>query len=206
MKNSSISKLHIGYITLFTLILIWSAINPKDQFTWLLEVLPALIGLVVVSFTYQSFRLTNLLYFLLLIHSIILMVGGHYTYAEVPLFDWIKDLTGGERNNYDKVGHFAQGFIPAMVARELLIRKDVVDKRGWLNFITVCICMAISVSYEFIEWWVAELTGEDAEAFLGTQGYVWDTQSDMLYATIGAILALIVLSNIHDKQLKNILA
>ena len=129
------------------------------------------------------------------------MVGGHYTYAEVPLFDWIGEALGHSRNNYDKLGHLAQGFIPVMVARELIIRKKVINQKGWRNFILVCIAMAISVTYEFIEWAVALMTGEGAEEFLGTQGYIWDTQSDMFYATIGAILALVILGKVHDRAI-----
>ncbi len=189
------------WLIIFFAALIWSGINPKDQFTWLLEVLPALIGFIILAFTYNRFRLTTLTYTLILIHSIILMVGGHYTYAEVPLFDWLKDVFELERNNYDKVGHLAQGFIPAIIAREILIRKSIVAGKGWLIFIIVCICLAISAFYELIEWWVAVLSGESAEAFLGTQGYIWDTQSDMLLALLGAVIALILLSRMHDKQL-----
>ena len=137
---------------------------------------------------------------------IILMVGGHYTYAEVPLFDWIKEVFHQSRNNYDKVGHLAQGFIPAILARELLIRKHVVTaSRAWLNYIVLSIILAFSAFYELIEWWVAVATGDDAEAFLGTQGYVWDTQSDMMYALIGGVAALVILSRLHDRQLKKYL-
>ena len=193
------------WLTVFTGVLVWSAIDPKDQFTWFLEVFPALIGFVLIVLTYKKFPLTPLLYTLILIHMIILMVGGHYTYAEVPLFDWIKEVFHQSRNNYDKVGHLAQGFIPAILARELLIRKHVVTaSRAWLNYIVLSIILAFSAFYELIEWWVAVATGEDAEAFLGTQGYVWDTQSDMMYALIGGIAALILLSRLHDKQIKKI--
>jgi putative membrane protein len=193
------------WLTVFTGVLVWSAIDPKDQFTWFLEVFPALIGFVLIVLTYKKFPLTPLLYTLILIHMIILMVGGHYTYAEVPLFDWIKEVFHQSRNNYDKVGHLAQGFIPAILARGLLIRKHVVTaSRAWLNYIVLSIILAFSAFYELIEWWVAVATGEDAEAFLGTQGYVWDTQSDMMYALIGGIAALILLSRLHDKQIKKI--
>lgn len=191
----------IKWILVFSLVLIWSAINPKDYFTWILEVFPALAGLGILFFTYKKFRFTSLVYLLILIHCCILMVGGHYTYAEVPLFDWIKELFNQTRNNYDKVGHFAQGFIPAMIAREIFIRKKIIQGRGWLSFLTVCVCMALSVSYEFFEWGVALLTGASAEAFLGTQGYVWDTQSDMFYATIGALAAVLFMARLHDSQL-----
>jgi len=193
------------WLILFFSVLIWSGINPKDQFTWLLEVLPALIGFLLIILTYRKFPLTPLLYTLILIHMIILMVGGHYTYAEVPLFDTIKELLGQSRNNYDKVGHFMQGFEPAILARELLIRKEIIHgTKVWLNYIVLSIVLAFSAFYELIEWWVALATGDDAEAFLGTQGYVWDTQSDMMYALLGAIVALLLLSKYHDKQISRI--
>jgi len=191
------------WLTLFCVTLVWSAIDPKDHFTWFLEVTPALIGFTLIILTYKKFPLTPLLYTLILIHMIILMVGGHYTYAEVPLFDWFKEVLDQSRNNYDKVGHFAQGFIPAILARELLLRKQIVQgAKIWLNYIILSIVLAFSAFYELIEWWVALGTGEDAEAFLGTQGYVWDTQSDMMYALIGGLLSLILLSRLHDRQLK----
>ena len=191
------------WLLVFAAVLLWSAINPADYFTWFLEVLPAIIGLLVLLATRKSFPLTPLVYVLILIHCVILMVGGHYTYAEVPLFDWIRDSFGVARNNYDKVGHFAQGFIPAMVAREILIRKKVVRVRGWLAFLVVCFCLAFSAFYELVEWVVALASGESAEAFLGTQGYVWDTQSDMGFALAGAVSALLLLSRLHDRQLRN---
>jgi putative membrane protein len=192
------------WLIIFFAVLIWSGINPKEYFTWFLEVVPALIGIVILAATYSRFQFTSLAYTLLLIHCIILMVGGHHTYAEVPLFDWIRDWFNLERNNFDKIGHLAQGFIPAIIAREILIRLEIVKRGGWLNFIVVSICLAISAFYELIEWWVAELTGESAEASLGTQGYVWDTQSDMALALIGAILSLILLSKFHDRQLRKL--
>jgi putative membrane protein len=191
------------WLSIFTPVLIWSAVLPKDPLTWFLEVLPVFIGLLLMFLTYKKFPLTSLLYTLILIHMIILMVGGHYTYAEVPLFDWIKEVFDQHRNNYDKVGHFAQGFIPAILARELLIRKNIVQgSKIWLNYIILSIILAFSAFYELIEWWVALAVGEDAEAFLGTQGYMWDTQSDMGYALFGGIVALTVLSKIHDRQLE----
>lgn len=201
-----INRVNMKYLWLaiFFLFLIWSAINPKDYYTWFLEVIPALIGLFILAITYKNFRLTTLVYILILIHCIILMIGGHYTYAEVPFFDYLKEVFNWDRNNYDKVGHFAQGFIPAMVARELIIRKNVMNSKAWMNFFIVCFCLGFSAFYELIEWWVALLSGEGAEAFLGTQGYVWDTQSDMGYALLGSIVALISLSQIHDNQLKNL--
>jgi putative membrane protein len=189
------------WLLVYFAVLLWSAIGPKDRFTWFLEVLPALIGLAVLAATCRRFRLTPLAYLLILLHCVILMVGGHYTYAEVPLFDWLREMTGGARNNYDKLGHFAQGFVPAMIARELLLRLEVVKGRRWMNFLVVCICLALSAFYELIEWWVALASGEGAEAFLGTQGYIWDTQSDMALALAGAILALALLGRLHDRQL-----
>jgi putative membrane protein len=194
-------KMKYIWCAVFLAVLVWSGINPKDQFTWFLEVVPAMIGAVVMVATYKSFRLTPLLYFFILVHCIALMIGGHYTYAEVPFFD---NLFGAERNNYDKVGHFFQGFVPALLAREILIRKQVVNSKSWLNTIVVSICLAFSALYELIEWWVALATGENAEAFLGTQGYVWDTQSDMALALLGAIVSLLVLSRLHDKQLAKV--
>jgi len=187
------------WLSLFFGVLIWSGINPKDQFTWLLEVIPAMIGLALIASTYKYFKLTSLLYFFILVHCIVLMIGGHYTYAEVPLFD---NLFGSERNNYDKVGHFFQGFVPALLAREILLRKQVVNGRGWLTLFVISVSLAFSAFYELIEWWVAVLTGENGEAFLGTQGYVWDTQSDMALALFGAICSLLLLSKLHDTQLK----
>lgn len=189
------------WMSIFLAVLIWSGINPKDYLTWSLEVLPAVLGAVLLASTYRSFRLTSLLYVLILLHCIVLIVGGHYTYAEVPLFD---GLFGAQRNNYDKLGHFFQGFVPALIAREILIRKRVVNGKWWLNLFVVSIALAFSAFYELIEWWVALLSGEGAEAFLGTQGYIWDTQSDMALALIGAISALVLLSRYHDRQIESI--
>lgn len=191
------------WLVVFFATLLWSGISPKDTMTWLLEVLPALIGVAVLAVTRRKFPLTGLAYILALFHCLILMVGGHYTYAEVPLFDWIRDWFELERNNYDKVGHFVQGFVPAIIAREILLRKAIVAGRGWLSFIVVSICLAISAFYELIEWWVAIASGGAAEAFLGTQGYIWDTQSDMMYALVGAIAALVLLSRVHDRQMRS---
>ena len=189
------------WIIIFTVVLVWSGINPKEQFTWFLEVAPAIIGALVLVFTYKFFKLTTLLYVLILIHCIILMIGGHYTYAEVPVFN---DLFGATRNNYDKLGHFTQGFVPALIAREIILRKNIINDRVWQSFFIITFCLAFSAFYELIEWWVALASGDNAEAFLGTQGYVWDTQSDMGFALLGAIVALITLSKIHDHQLNQI--
>ena len=192
----------IVWLAIFLGFLAWSATNPHDYPTWWLEVTPALIALVVILWTRNSFPLTPLLYWLVLLHAVILMVGGHYTYALVPWFDWLWELIGSERNNYDKIGHLAQGFVPAIAAREILLRFDVVKGKGWLAFLVVCFCLALSAFYELLEWWVALLSEEAAEAFLGTQGYVWDTQSDMWYALLGAVIALVFLSKLHDRQLE----
>jgi putative membrane protein len=184
--------------------LIWSVTNPKEGFTCFLEIIPAIIGLIVLVLTFRKFRFTNLTCFLILIQCIILFIGGHYTYAEVPFFDYIKELFHQTRNNYDKVGHFAQGLVPAMIIRELFIRKMVISNRSFFNFIIVSICLAISAAYEWIEWFVSIATGDKGNAFLGTQGDIWDTQSDMLFATIGAIVGLALLYKIQDKQLQKI--
>lgn len=194
----------VAWLAIFLAVFVWSAIEPKDRFTWFLEVLPALIGLVLVVTTRHRFPLTPMLSVLILVHCVVLMVGGHYTYAEVPLFDSMKDWFGFERNNYDKVGHLAQGFIPAILAREILIRKQAVELGGWLNLFVISVVLAFSAFYELLEWWVAAATGENAEAFLGTQGYAWDTQSDMMFALIGAVAALIFLARWHDRQLVQI--
>ncbi|MDA3843686.1 MAG: DUF2238 domain-containing protein [Candidatus Kapabacteria bacterium] len=186
-------------LIIFFAVLTWSAINPHDYFTWFLEVIPAILGLIILAATYKRFQFTKMVYVLILIHCLILMVGGKYTYAEVPLFDWVRDVFDQTRNNYDKVGHFMQGFVPAMITRELLIRGKVVNSNKWRNFFIVSVGMAISTTYEFIEWFAALMVGEDADSFLGTQGYIWDTQSDMFYCTIGAIAALVLLSRVHDK-------
>ncbi|WP_428737825.1 DUF2238 domain-containing protein [Sulfurimonas sp.] len=190
------------WIFIYCAVLIWSFIAPKDMFTWILEVTPALIAAIILIVTYNSFRLTSLLYILILLHCIVLMIGGHYTYAEVPLFDHISEFFGSNRNNYDKLGHFFQGFVPAILAREILLRKNVLKNDMWLHYIVISIVLAFSAFYELVEWWVALATGENAEAFLGTQGYVWDTQSDMAFALFGGIVSLLFLSKVHNMQLE----
>jgi putative membrane protein len=192
------------WLAIFFGILIWSGFEPKDRLTWILEAGPAIIGLFIMAKTRASFPLTPLLYFWILLHCIVLMIGGKYTYAEVPLFDWISTTLGWERNNYDKVGHFMQGFVPALIAREILIRKQVVSTNGWRHFLIISICLAFSAFYEIIEWWAALLIGGNADAFLGTQGYIWDTQSDMAIALIGAISCLLLLTHVHDRQLSEL--
>ena len=190
-----------GLLAATLVVLVWSFINPHDRFTWVLEVLPFLIALPILVLTARPFPLTPLVYTLIAIHATILMVGGHYTYAEVPLGFWIQRVFGFARNHYDRIGHFAQGFVPAVIARELLIRRQVVNRRRWLPFLVVCFCLALSAMYEEIEWWTAEASGSAADAFLGTQGDPWDTQWDMFLALLGSITALITLSAFHDRQL-----
>ena len=194
------------WLGIFFSVLIWSGINPKDYLTWLLETAPSMMAFIVLIVTRRRFPLTGLAYGLILFLSLILMIGGHYTYAEVPLFDWFKDVFNQDRNNFDKLGHFAQGFVPAIVAREIIIRNHVLKNTNWLNFFVVCICLAISAFYELIEWCVAIINKEAAESFLGTQGYIWDTQSDMAFALVGAMVALVTLNHTHDRQISKIMA
>ncbi len=183
-------------------VLLWSGIGPKERGTWWLEVAPVLIGVPILAATHRRFPFTPLAYVLIWLHAIILIVGGHYTYAEMPLFNWIRDAFGLARNHYDRVGHFAQGFVPAILAREILLRTSPLRPGGWLFFLVCSVCLAISASYELIEWWAALLTSpETGTAFLGTQGDVWDTQWDMFLALVGSLAAQICLRRIHDAQL-----
>ena len=192
------------YTFLFFTVLIWSAINPADFPTWVLEVTPAIIGFSALAITRKKFPLTALCYSLILLHCWILMIGGHYTYAEVPLFNSIEEIFKHSRNNFDKIGHFIQGFVPAIICREIIIRRNIISSTLFTHFFTLCFCLAFSAFYELIEWWVALLSGEAAEAFLGTQGYIWDTQSDMAWALFGAVCALVVFSKLHNKQIKQL--
>jgi putative membrane protein len=191
----------IALLVSLAAVLVWSGIAPHDRFTWFLEVAPVLIGVPLLIYAWPSFRFTRLVYTLLWIHAVILMVGGKYTYAEVPLGFWLQDAFGFARNHYDRLGHFAQGFIPAMLAREVLIRRSPLWGSRWLPFVVVCFCLAFSALYELIEFWTALATGEAAEAFLGTQGDVWDTQWDMQMALLGAGAALLLLARRHDREL-----
>ena len=184
------------------IVLLWSAIHPHDRFTWFLEVAPVLFVFPILYVTRHRFPLTRLTYVLLTLHAVILMVGGKYTYAEVPLGYWLQDALGFSRNHYDRIGHFAQGFVPAVLAREVLVRTSPLRGSRWLPFVVISICLAFSAFYELIEWWTAVGTGEAATAFLGTQGDVWDTQWDMFLATIGAITSLLLLSRVHDRALR----
>ena len=181
--------------------LLVSGIAPHDRLTWLLEVAPILIAVPVLVATARRFPLTPLAYRLIFLHALILMLGGHYTYAEVPLGDWVADALGLARNPYDRLGHLAQGFVPAIVVREILIRRSPLRPGKWLAFLVVCVCLAISAAYELVEWWSALLGGENADAFLGTQGDQWDTQWDMFTALVGAIAALALLGRLHDRQI-----
>jgi putative membrane protein len=178
-----------------------SAIGPHDRFTWVLEVAPVLVGVPLLVATYRRFRPTPLLYRLLFLHALILMAGGHYTYAEVPLGFWVRDALGLARNHYDRLGHFAQGFVPAILAREILLRRSPLRPGKWLFFLVASVCLAVSAFYELIEWWTAAATGAAATAFLGTQGDPWDTQWDMCLALVGAVSAQLVLARAHDRQL-----
>ncbi|HYA01871.1 MAG TPA: DUF2238 domain-containing protein [Syntrophobacteria bacterium] len=184
--------------------LVVSGINLEDRFTWLLEVMPILLGGPILIASYGRFPLTSLLYRLLFVHAIILMVGGHYTYARVPLGFRVQDLLHLTRNHYDRLGHFAQGFVPAILAREILIRQSPLRPGKWLFFLVVCVCLAFSAFYELIEWWTALIMGQAAEAFLGTQGNPWDTQWDMFFALIGAVTAQLLLSRLHDRALQKV--
>ncbi len=183
-------------------VLVWSAIHPKDRATWLLEVLPVLIAWPLLAFTYGRFRFTSLTYTLIAFHMVVLMVGGHYTYAEVPLFDWLRDAFHMARNNYDRLGHFMQGLVPALVAREVLLRASPLKRGKWLFVLVTCVCLAVSALYELLEWGTAVAAGSAADAFLGTQGDPWDTQWDIFMALMGALSAQVLLAPWQDRQMK----
>jgi len=193
-------------LALGIVLLVLSRIHAKDGYTWILEVAPAIVAAVVLVATYRRFPLTPLAYRLILLHACILMVGGHYTYAEVPLGFWVQRAFGLARNHYDRLGHFAQGFVPAIVAREILLRRTPLKRGGWTFFLVTCVCLAISAFYEFVEWWTALASGEAATAFLGTQGDPWDTQWDMFFALVGAITAQLALGRMHDRQIASLVS
>jgi putative membrane protein len=195
------SKYELALLVSLVLLLVWSGIHPHDRFTWILEVFPIFLGVPALILLYPTLRLTPLVYTLIWIHSLILMLGGHYTYARVPLGFWMEDWFGFARNHYDRIGHLAQGFIPAMLAREIFIRRSPLKGSRWLPFLVVCFCLAFSALYELIEFWTALATGSAATDFLGTQGDPWDTQWDMMLALIGSIVSLLLLSSWHDRQL-----
>lgn len=201
VRARSSPALELALLALVMAVLVWSGIGPKDRLTWYLEVAPVLVALPILLATWRPFPLTPLAYLLIALHALVLMVGGHYTYAEVPLGFWMQEAFGFMRNHYDRIGHLAQGFVPAIVAREILIRASPLKGSRWLPFLVVCFCLAVSAVYELIEWWAALIEGEAAQAFLGAQGDVWDSQWDMFLALIGAVAALVALSRLHDRQL-----
>ena len=202
MAGSGASRrLHLLLLATGLAVLVWSGIRPADRVTWALEVAPAVIGAILLLATYRRFRLTNVAYVLILAHAIILMVGGRWTYAENPLFNWLRDTLDLQRNYYDRLGHVAQGFIPAILAREVLLRMSPLKAGKWLFFIVVCVCLAGSAVYELLEWAAALALGQDAEQFLGTQGDQWDTQWDMFLCLCGAVAAQLMLSRLHDRSL-----
>jgi putative membrane protein len=200
------SRLHLGLLSVVALVFGWSAIGPKDFPTWALEVFPVVLASPILALTYHRFRLTDLVYCLIAAHAVVLVVGGHYTYAEVPLGDWVREAFGQERNHYDRLGHLMQGFVPALIAREVFIRLEVVRGDAWRFFTICCVCLAISASYEFLEWWTALVSEQGAAAFLGTQGDHWDTQWDMFLALCGAVAAQLLLGRWHDRQLAQLRA
>jgi putative membrane protein len=196
------TRTHAALLAVVAAFLIWSAIRPHDYFTWSLEVAPAVIGFVVLAATFRRFRFSTFAYSLMAVHAVILIVGGHYTYAEVPLFNWLRDIGVFSRNNYDKVGHLAQGFFPAIVTREILVRTSPLAGSRWLGFLAVSVCLALSALYEIIEWWVSILSGSAGDSFLGTQGYIWDTQSDMFLCLVGAVVSLALFRRAHDRSME----
>lgn len=185
--------------------LIWSVINPHDYGVWFLEVFPALIGIAILAITYQKFKFSNLVYIFVAIHAIILIIGGHYTYAENPLFEWLQVTFDLSRNYYDRLGHIAQGFFPAIIIREILLRKTKLERGKWLFFLVICVALAMSATYELFEWFAAiSLTPGTGDAFLATQGDIWDSQWDMLLALVGSIASLLMFSKVHDKGMEKI--
>jgi putative membrane protein len=199
-----VPRSHFALLAAVVLVLLWSSWQPHDRFTWWLEVTPGLVGLLLLLATYRRFRFTTLCYTLIALHICVLCVGGHYTYARVPLFDWLRPIFAWQRNNYDRLGHLMQGFVPAIIAREVLLRFNIIARKNWLPFLVVSICLGISAFYELIEWWTAMASGAAANDFLGSQGDVWDTQSDMCLALVGAISALVLLSALHNRALRNV--
>ena len=196
----------LWFLGCFAPVLAWSWVNPHDRFTWWLESVPIVGGIPLIFAFQKKFPLSTLLLVLIWLHGVILVVGGHYTYAQVPLGEWAKDWFGWTRNNYDKLGHLAQGLVPAVLARELLVRNSPLKGSRWLSFLVVCVALAFSAFYELLEWFTAVTKGEAAEAFLGTQGDPWDTQTDMLMALIGAIVAVVFLRGLHDRSLAKLSA
>ena len=203
MKNGKF--FYVGILVAFFVVLAWSGFRPPaGYFTWALEIFPAVLALIILASTIKKFEFTKLVYILILFHSFILMVGGHTTYAEMPVFNWIRDHFGLERNYYDRLGHFAQGFVPALVAREYFIRRKIISSRKWLNFIVVMFLLGFAGFYEFIEWWISLASGSKGDAFLATQGDIWDTQWDMFMCFVGSIVSLAFLSKVHDRLIDKI--
>lgn len=198
------NRLSVVYLCAYVMIIIVSYVHSHDTFVWVLEVFPILLGLPVLLLTYKKFQFTNLVYFFLVIHFSIMAVGAIYTYAKVPFGFWMQEWFGFSRNHYDRIGHFAQGFIPALLTREMLLRTSPLRKGKWLFFIVLCVCLAVSALYELIEFGYAVLTGESSESFLGSQGDVWDAQWDMLFALIGSMAAMVFMSKLHDRFLMKI--
>lgn len=203
-KDTKDKKVHIFLLVSLVPVFVWSLVDCYDFFTWVLEALPVIIGAAILIPIYRKFRLTSLAYILIWVHMIILLIGAHYTYARMPLFNWIRDIFELSRNHYDRLGHVAQGFVPAILARELLLRKSTLQKGKWLFFIVVCICLAISAAYELLEWLVAAVAQDEAVSFLATQGDAWDTQKDMALCLGGAVIALLTLGRLHNKALEEL--
>ena len=201
VQATSSSKEPLALLGAAALVLVWSGVQPLERGTWWLEVAPVLIGVPLLVISFSRFRLSPLLYRLLFLHAVTLMVGGHYTYAQVPIGFWAQDSLDLSRNHYDRVGHLAQGFVPAILAREILLRRSPLRRGKWLFFLVVSVCLAFSALYELIEWWAALVGGDSAESFLGTQGDVWDTQWDMFLALLGSIAAQVLLRGVHDRSM-----
>ena len=195
-------KLKLILLFLTFLALIFSYVGAKESFTWWLEAAPVFLGILALLI-FRKFEFTNFIYIVIFIHFLVLLLGAHYTYAEVPGFAWMNEIFGGTRNNYDKIGHFMQGFSPALIASEILIGNNVLVKKSWLPFLVICIVLAISAVYELIEWFVSLTSGESGDSFLGTQGYIWDTQTDIFMALVGALAALLFFSKFQSR--KNVL-
>jgi putative membrane protein len=197
-----VNRFHVFLLVSLGVVFAWSGYKPRDYFTWFLEVFPAILGVGILLYTYPRFRFTNLVYVLVWIHCAILMVGGKYTYGQNPLFEYFKEIFGWTRNNYDKLGHVIQGVSPALIAREVFVRREVVNGNGWTFFLSVAVPLAFAALYEVIEWLMAVLNGEKTEAFLGTQGYFWDTQTDLFACLVASIAALVLLGRWHDAQME----
>jgi putative membrane protein len=202
MKN--VPRNHLALLATVVAVILSSGWHPHDRLTWWLEASPGLAGLIILLFTYRRFRFTTLCYTLIALHICVLCTGGHYTYARVPLFNWLEPIFGWHRNHYDRLGHLMQGFVPGIVAREVLIRFEVLKRKKWLSFLVLSICLGISAFYELIEWWTALASGAASIDFLGTQGDVWDTQSDMFCAFIGVVCALLFVSAPHDRAIRKL--